>query len=72
MKKLESNQMVNLSGGGDVLTDAQSCNDLANGLGGAALIWGAASIWAGGFGALAILAGSAVAYGLSLHCQTLE
>lgn len=70
MKKLELNQMENLEGLGDVLTDRRSCDQLANGLGGAATIIGFGSWWTGAGAGLAI--GISLGAGaLQLYCSTL-
>jgi hypothetical protein len=76
MKKLELNQMEILLGGqikpkrDDDDTGGGSssgCKSIADGLGGASLIFGAASWWTGA-GAGFALGLAAVAYGVSLAC----
>lgn len=70
MKKLELNQMEVINGGGNPLTDAKSCNTLANGIGGFAVIFGTGAWWTGA-GAIAAVALSIGSYGYSLYCQSL-
>jgi|SaaInlStandDraft_1057018.scaffolds.fasta_scaffold354232_2 hypothetical protein len=64
MKTLELNQMENLQGGGDVLTDSASCNALSDGITGAATVIGFASWWTG--------AGAGLAFGLGLFATILD
>ena len=62
MKILELNQMENLQGG-------DQCSDLADGLGGSALIFGFASWWTGVGAGIALTIGAA-AYALALYCDS--
>ena len=70
MKNLELTQMTSIHGFGNPLTDQTDCQNLALGLGGASLIFGAAAWWTGVGGGLA-LAGSVAAYAYGAYCNSL-
>ncbi|MFJ1323281.1 hypothetical protein ACILDT_09735 [Capnocytophaga canis] len=71
MKTLNFNQMENVQGGGDILTDRTSCDQFVDVMGGVTTIFSFASLMSGGaLGGLAFGLG-AFTYGVSWYCKTL-